>query len=57
MSIDGRPTIYQASEGLKVNSGHGYLGWTQACVSAVHLADLIEGQEPALPAGLFSFRR
>lgn len=34
--------------GLAVNSGHGHLGWTQACGSATLLADLISGRTPAI---------
>lgn len=58
MSIDGRPYIgVTRMPGLFVNSGHGYLGWTQACGSAVHLADLIDQRPTALPPGLFSVAR
>jgi D-amino-acid dehydrogenase len=31
---------------LWLNTGHGTLGWTMACGSAVALADLIEGRRP-----------
>jgi D-amino-acid dehydrogenase len=33
---------------LYVNTGHGHLGWTQACGSARLLADLIAGREPEI---------
>jgi D-amino-acid dehydrogenase len=44
----GRPLIGPATENLFVNSGHGHLGWTQACGSARLLADLVERRTPAL---------
>lgn len=34
--------------GLYLNTGHGTLGWTEACGSAMALADLIVGRKPAV---------
>ena len=31
---------------LYLNTGHGTLGWTQACGSGRALADIISGREP-----------
>ena len=58
MSVDGRPYIGPARiPGLYVNSGHGYLGWTQACGSAVHLANLVDQRPTELPPDMFSVAR
>ena len=49
MSVDGKPFIGASSvSGLYVNSGHGYLGWTQAVGSAELLADQIDGKTTAI---------
>lgn len=46
---DGLPRIGRTSlANLYLNSGHGHLGWTQACGSARVLADLIDGSEPPI---------
>jgi D-amino-acid dehydrogenase len=34
--------------GLFLNTGHGHLGWTQACGSARLLGDLVTGRKPAI---------
>jgi D-amino-acid dehydrogenase len=49
MTTDGKPYV-GASEvaGLYVNSGHGYLGWTQAVGCARLLSDLIEAKTPEI---------
>lgn len=39
--------------GLFLNTGHGHLGWTQACGSAAMLSDLISGRRPALDPAPF----
>lgn len=49
MSVDGKPFIGSSHvPGLYINSGHGYLGWTQATGSAALLSDLVEGKAPAI---------
>lgn len=49
MSADGAPFIGPAGpQGLWINAGHGYLGWTMAAGSAAVLADLMERKTPAI---------
>jgi D-amino-acid dehydrogenase len=49
MSADGLPYIGPtAIDGLMINAGHGYLGWTLAVGAGELLADLILGAPPAL---------
>jgi D-amino-acid dehydrogenase len=44
MTPDGPPILGQAGpENLYLNTGHGTLGWTQACGSAQIVADLVSG--------------
>jgi len=46
MTPDGPPVLGQAGpDNLFLNTGHGTLGWTQACGSAQILADLVSGNE------------
>lgn len=40
------PLIGRVRPGLWLNTGHGTLGWTMACGSAVALTALIEGRRP-----------
>ncbi len=49
MTPDGPPLLGPAGiDGLYLNTGHGSMGWTQACGSAEILADLVIGREPAI---------
>jgi D-amino-acid dehydrogenase len=49
MTPDGPPLIGPTPiDGLHVNTGHGAMGWTQACGSAELAADLLVGREPAI---------
>jgi len=49
MTPDGPPLLGATPvEGLYLNSGHGAMGWTQACGSAEILADLVTGGTPAI---------
>jgi D-amino-acid dehydrogenase len=58
MSFDGKPFIgLTKADGLLVNSGHGYLGWTQAAGSAAILVDQLEGKQSAIDASLFAVGR
>lgn len=58
MTPDGPPLLGPTPiEGLHLNSGHGAMGWTQACGSAELVADLITGKWPAIPTdGLLAAR-
>ena len=58
MTPDGPPLIGPTPiEGLHLNSGHGAMGWTQACGSAEMVADLVTGNEPKIPTdGLLAQR-
>jgi len=44
----GTPLVGPLRPGLFVATGHGHLGWTQACGSARLLADLVDGRRPDL---------
>ncbi|MBL39414.1 MAG: hypothetical protein CMP07_13490 [Xanthomonadales bacterium] len=49
MTPDGPPLLGRTPvEGLYLNSGHGAMGWTQACGSAELVADLVTGAQPAI---------
>jgi len=49
MTPDGPPLLGPTPiEGLHLNSGHGAMGWTQACGSAELAADLLGGRMPAI---------
>ncbi len=49
MTPDGPPLLGPTPvEGLYLNSGHGAMGWTQACGSAELVADLVIGRKPAI---------
>ena len=49
MTPDGPPLLGATPiEGLHLNSGHGAMGWTQACGSAELVADLVTGETPAI---------
>lgn len=49
MAADGNPYIGATPiDGLWVNTGQGYLGWTQAVGSGQLLAQLMRGEEPAI---------
>lgn len=49
MTPDGPPLLgHTPHRGLLLNTGHGSLGWTQACGSAEIIADLLCGREPAI---------
>lgn len=55
---DSRPIICPSGiPGLFLNTGHGALGWTQACGSARLSADLIDGHSPTLSSRPFSIER
>jgi D-amino-acid dehydrogenase len=58
MTPDGAPLIGPTPiKGLHLNSGHGAMGWTQACGSAELAADLVAGNRPAIdPGGLLANR-
>lgn len=58
MSVDGKPFIGESGvDGLFINSGHGYLGWTQASGSAAMLADMIDGKPTAIDPTPYRVRR
>ena len=45
LTPDGRPIVGRSAiPNLFLNTGHGPLGWTLACGSALALADLIDGR-------------
>jgi len=49
MTPDGPPLLGPTPvAGLYLNSGHGAMGWTQACGSAELVADLAAGNKPAI---------
>jgi D-amino-acid dehydrogenase len=49
MTPDGPPLIgLGRHENLYYNTGHGHVGWTMACGSALMLADIIDGRQPAI---------
>lgn len=49
MTPDGPPLIGATPiDRLHLNSGHGAMGWTQACGSAELVADLVSGNTPAI---------
>ncbi len=58
MTPDGRPCIGGTRlDNLYVNTGHGALGWTLACGSALVLAALIAGRRPEIPVEDFALDR
>ena len=58
MSPDGPPVIGAgAAENLYLNTGHGTFGWTLSAASAQVTAQLIDGEEPAVPLEPFSPKR
>jgi D-amino-acid dehydrogenase len=60
MTPDGTPIIGKASEKFNnvwLNTGHGTLGWTMAAGSAQVLADLMDGQKPAIQSDDLSLNR
>ncbi len=54
MTPDGPPVIGKAgAENLWINSGHGHIGWTMACASALVCSELMAGRSSPVPlAGL-----
>lgn len=49
MTPDGTPVLGPTSyKNLHLNTGHGTLGWTQACGSGRVMADLITGKKPEI---------
>jgi D-amino-acid dehydrogenase len=54
MTPDGPPIIGRGKQGnLYYNTGHGHMGWTMACGSAIILRDLVvDGRTSIDPAGL-----
>jgi D-amino-acid dehydrogenase len=49
MTPDGPPLLGPTPvDGLYLNSGHGAMGWTQACGSAELVADLVTGTKPTI---------
>lgn len=58
MTPDGPPLLGPTPiAGLHLNTGHGAMGWTQACGSAELVADLITAKWPAIPTdGLLAER-
>lgn len=58
MSADGKPFIGATGvPGIYVNSGHGYLGWTQAAGSARILADMMECQSTEIDSSPYAVNR
>ena len=58
MTPDGRPIIGRTPiENLYLNTGHGPLGWTQACGSGQALAHLMTGQPPETDLAPFGYGR
>jgi len=58
LSVDGSPYLGKTDvANLLVNTGHGPLGWTMAVGSAKMLADIIDGNEPALDPSKYSLGR
>jgi D-amino-acid dehydrogenase len=58
MSADGRPYIGAAPvSGLWINGGHGHLGWTNAAGAALLLADLMDGETPAIDPAPYRISR
>lgn len=58
MTPDGRPILGPARwRNLWLNTGHGPLGWTLACGSALVTASLIAGRQPEVAAGPFLLNR
>jgi D-amino-acid dehydrogenase len=58
MTPDGPPLVGPTRiPGVYLNSGHGTLGWTMACGSALTLADVIAGRRPAIDVGALSLER
>ena len=58
MTPDGRPILGQAGRrNLWLNTGHGPLGWTLACGSALVTAALIAGRDPEVAVEPFQLRR
>ncbi|MCS6921384.1 MAG: D-amino acid dehydrogenase [Elioraea sp.] len=58
MTPDGRPLIGATPvRGLWLDTGHGPLGWTLACGSALLLASLIAGSPPPIDATPFALSR
>jgi D-amino-acid dehydrogenase len=58
MTPDGRPILGTAGwRNLWINTGHGPLGWTLACGSALVTAALIAGKRPDVAAEPFLLRR
>ncbi|MFD2414961.1 FAD-dependent oxidoreductase [Amycolatopsis pigmentata] len=58
LTPDGRPLIGPtALPGLWLNTGHGHLGWTQACGSASLIADLLDKRPTAIDARPYLPRR
>ena len=50
MTPTGLPLIGRTrGSNVWLNTGHGHMGWTMSCGSARILADLIAGQNPAIP--------
>ncbi len=50
MTPTGLPLIGRSHwSNVWLNTGHGHMGWTMSCGSARILADLIAGQNPAIP--------
>ena len=49
MTPDGPPLLGPTPiDGLHLNTGHGAMGWTQACGSAELVADLVGNRKPAI---------
>lgn len=58
MTPDGTPIVGATRfDNLYLNTGHGTLGWTMACGSGQLLADLISGNNPAIPFSDLSVAR
>ena len=58
LTPDGRPIIGRSGiANLFLNTGHGPLGWTMACGSALALAELISGRPPPLDLAPFAWPR
>ncbi|MES2033462.1 MAG: D-amino acid dehydrogenase [Pseudomonadota bacterium] len=55
---DGTPAVGATPiSNLFLNTGHGTLGWTMACGSGQLIADIVDGQAPAIRADDLSINR
>ena len=58
LTPDGRPIVGRSAiPNLFLNTGHGPLGWTLTCGSALALADLIDGRSPPIELAPYAWPR